>query len=60
LYDLKFWAKYAIQNRNDGFQVEYSLNGGKTWIQLGTKDNPFWYNYYNANIEDGAFPQGKS
>jgi len=60
LYELKFWAKYAIQNRNDGFQIEYSINGGASWFQLGTRDNPNWYNYYNANLSDGAFPMGKS
>lgn len=60
LYDLKFWSKYAVQNRNDGFQVEYSTDGGEVWNQLGEKGDPYWYNYYNANITDGAFPQGKS
>ena len=60
LYELKFWTKYAVQNRNDGFQVEYSTDGGASWIQLGTKDDPTWYNYYNAQIADGAFPIGKS
>jgi PKD repeat protein/photosystem II stability/assembly factor-like uncharacterized protein len=60
LYELKFWAKYAIQNRNDGFQIEYSVDGGASWTQLGSKDNPNWYNYYNANLADGAFPMGKS
>jgi PKD repeat protein len=33
LYELKFWSKYAVQNRNDGFQVEYSLDGGASWTQ---------------------------
>ena len=60
LYELKFWAKYAIQNRNDGFQIEYSTDGGVSWTQLGSKENPNWYNYLNANIADGAFPEGKS
>ncbi|HQW24777.1 MAG TPA: PKD domain-containing protein [Saprospiraceae bacterium] len=60
LYELKFWSKFAIQNPHDGFQVEYSTNGGASWIQLGTRDNPNWYNYYNANLADGAFPMGKS
>jgi hypothetical protein len=60
LYELKFWGKFAIQNRNDGFQVEYSVDGGASWAQLGTRDNPNWYNYFNANLTDGAFPQGKS
>ncbi|MEO6132008.1 MAG: PKD domain-containing protein, partial [Saprospiraceae bacterium] len=59
LYELKFWSKYAIQNRNDGFQVEYSTDGGSVWRQLGAKTDPNWYNYHNANIADGAFPEGK-
>ncbi|HZV45342.1 MAG TPA: PKD domain-containing protein [Saprospiraceae bacterium] len=60
LYELKFWTKFAVENRNDGFQIEYSLNGGATWTQLGTKDDTGWYNYHNTNLSDGAFPVGKS
>ena len=60
LYEFKFWGKYAVQNRNDGFQVEYSLDGGATWQQLGTKEDIGWYNYHNQNLSDGAFPIGKS
>ncbi len=60
LYELKFYSKYAIQGLRDGFQVEYSLNGGSTWMQLGTANDPGWYNYYNSQISDGAFPVGKS
>lgn len=60
LYEFKFWSKYAVQNRNDGFQVEYSLDAGVSWLQLGTKDDPNWYNYNNQNLSDGAFPIGKS
>lgn len=60
LYELKFWTKFAVQNRNDGFQVEYSTNGGASWLQLGSRDDPAWYNYHNTNLDDGAFPKGKS
>ena len=60
LYELKFWTKYAIQNRNDGFQIEYSTDGGVVWTQLGSKNDPAWYNYENLNLSDGAFPVGKS
>ncbi|MEP6794583.1 MAG: T9SS type A sorting domain-containing protein [Saprospiraceae bacterium] len=59
LYELKFWTKYAVENRNDGFQIEYSLDGGDSWQQLGTSSDPHWYNYHNTNLADGAFPQGK-
>ena len=60
LYEFKFFGKWAVQNRNDGFQVEYSLDGGASWQQLGTHDNTNWYNYLNENLTDGAFPIGKS
>ncbi len=60
LYELKFYAKYAIENRRDGFQIEYSLDGGLMWTQLGTTNDANWYNYHNTQISDGAFPIGKS
>jgi hypothetical protein len=60
LYSLKFFTKYAVQNLRDGFQVEYSTDGGLVWNQLGDSGNPNWYNYHNTQIADGAFPQGKS
>lgn len=60
LFTLKFWTKYAVQFRNDGFQVEYSTDGGASWNQLGTRDDPNWYNYHNSQLADGAFPIGKA
>lgn len=60
LYEFRFYGKYAVQNRNDGFQVEYSTDGGATWTQLGTAANANWYNYHNENLTNGAFPLGKS
>jgi PKD repeat protein len=60
LYELKFWSKFAIQNRNDGFQIEYSIDAGKTWLQLGNNTDPHWYNYLNSNLVDGAFPVGRA
>ncbi len=59
LYEIKFYGKYAVQNRNDGFQVEYSTDGGASWKQLGVKNIPYWYNYANEQLADGAFPIGK-
>jgi hypothetical protein len=60
LYALSFYTKYAIQNPHDGFQIEYSTDLGVNWHQLGSRDNTDWYNYYNANLTSGPFPQGKS
>jgi hypothetical protein len=60
LYEFRFFGKWAVQNRNDGFQIEYSTNGGASWTQLGSRSDLNWYNYENQNITNGAFPIGKS
>jgi hypothetical protein len=60
LYQLKFWTRFNIEAENDGFLVEYSLDGGATWKQLGNVDDPNWYNYRNDNLIVGAFPVGSS
>ncbi len=58
IYQFSFYAKYDIQQGFDGFRVEYSLDRGDSWSQLGEKgDN--WYNY--SNVTAGAatvFPSG--
>jgi len=35
--------KHSLHN-SDYFRVEYSINGGTTWTQLGSSADPFWYN----------------
>ncbi|UKN03606.1 T9SS type A sorting domain-containing protein [Paracrocinitomix mangrovi] len=41
-----FDIKHSLHN-SDYFHVEYSLNGGTTWTQLGTSADPYWYNTVN-------------
>ncbi len=60
LYEFKFFGKFAIQYPHDGFQVEYSIDGGASWTQLGTRENLYWYNYLNSNLTNGGFPIGDS
>ncbi|MDX2361840.1 MAG: T9SS type A sorting domain-containing protein [Crocinitomicaceae bacterium] len=38
-----FDIKYQLHN-SDYFHVEYTLNGGTTWTQLGSGTDPYWYN----------------
>ncbi len=38
--------KYSLHS-SDYFHVEYTLNGGTTWTQLGTGADPYWYNNTN-------------
>ena len=38
--------KHSLHN-SDYFQVQYSLNGGVTWTQLGGPIDPLWYNATN-------------
>ncbi|MEP6793195.1 MAG: T9SS type A sorting domain-containing protein, partial [Saprospiraceae bacterium] len=61
LYLLSFTGKFAIQSHNDGFRLEYSLNAGLNWDQLGNQDDdPNWYNFTNENTANLAFPVGSS
>jgi hypothetical protein len=43
---LEFDIKHQLHN-SDYFQVQYSVNGGVTWIQLGSGPDPEWYNGTN-------------
>jgi hypothetical protein len=38
-----FDIKHSLHN-SDYFHVEYTLNGGTTWTQLGSSADPYWYN----------------
>jgi PKD domain/Secretion system C-terminal sorting domain len=44
IYEFSFWAKFICQNGYDGFNVEYSYDKGLTWVQLGSSNDPNWYN----------------
>lgn len=65
IYELKFMAKFNIQDGFDGMQVQYSTDRGQTWRPLG-RHNPDldsdankWYNYTsNSNLT--AFDNGQS
>jgi PKD repeat protein len=65
IYEFKFWGKYNIQQGFDGLQVEYSLDRGKTWKQLGDHRNDIdedlnnWYNYTSSSATT-AFTEGSS
>jgi PKD repeat protein len=59
IYQFSFWANYDIQQGYDGFKVEYSLDKGISWKQLGSKADADWYNYQNTSLGVGsAFPLG--
>ncbi|MBN2682135.1 MAG: T9SS type A sorting domain-containing protein [Bacteroidales bacterium] len=46
--------KYQLSSYYTQFHVEYSINGGSTWTQLGTNADPYWYvgntNYWYNNL----------
>lgn len=59
IYQFSFWANYDMQQGYDGFKVEYSLDKGISWKQLGAKTDADWYNYQNTSLGEGsAFPRG--
>jgi hypothetical protein len=43
---LTFDLKHSLHS-SDYFQVQYSINGGATWTQLGNGSDPYWYNGTN-------------
>ncbi len=61
IYQFSFWANYEIQSGYDGFNVEYTLDKGLSWKQLGSAADANWYNYQNTSlVESAAFPRGAS
>ncbi len=60
IYEFSFWAEYRLSSGKDGFRVEYSTNKGASWKQLGSVDDPNWYNTKNTNLDNSSFPRGAS
>ena len=60
IYEFSFWTKFRLNNGLDGMRVEYSTNRGENWAQLGSTDDPNWYNFKNNNLENAGFSQGAS
>ncbi|MFT6866783.1 MAG: PKD repeat protein [Cyclobacteriaceae bacterium] len=59
-YSLEFYTQYAIEDEWDGFLLESSIDGGKSWLKVGDYlDATNWYNQI-AIDQNGIFPPGKS
>jgi parallel beta-helix repeat protein len=44
---LSFWRNNSFLS-NDGFNIEYTLDAGASWISLGTWGDPLGTNWYNG------------
>lgn len=53
---LSFWANYNTESCCDGTRVEYSLDGGSTWLTLGFSGDPLGTNWYTTNSISGGQP----
>jgi hypothetical protein len=60
IYQFSFWANYDIQQGYDGFKVEYTLDKGLSWKQLGSNLDANWYTYQNTSLDGAAFGRGES
>jgi PKD repeat protein len=61
IYQFSFWANYDIQQGYDGLKVEYTLDKGLSWKQLGSTADADWYNYQNTSlVATAAFGRGES
>ncbi|MEI6765541.1 MAG: GEVED domain-containing protein [Bacteroidota bacterium] len=47
---LEFWHWVNTENNYDGGSVQYSINGGSTWITLGYQGDPAGTGWYNATV----------
>ena len=53
-YLLRFKGRFSTETGYDGFRVEYTIDQGDNWINLGTVA-PSWYNFSNFNFSS-SFP----
>jgi len=51
---MSFWHWYNSQSGSDGGRIQYTLNGGATWITLGYVGDLMATNWYTTNI--GSIP----
>ena len=54
-YTLSFFGKWRVEQDYDGFRLEYSMNKGSTWNELGGLNPGTWYNFSNA-VGNAVFP----
>jgi hypothetical protein len=57
---LEFWHWYQTEQNYDGGNIQYSLNGGVTWITLGYIGDPAGTNWYNQSIGGAPYFAGNS
>lgn len=54
---LSFWINYNSENYWDGTRIEYSTDGGITWLLLGNVGDPASTNWYNLSaINSSGLP----
>ena len=60
IYTLSLWARYDLHPGPDGFNLEYTTDGGRTWRILSNVVESGWYNFNNAGVPNSAFPSNTS
>ncbi len=56
-YELSFKANYQFEEGWDGFNIEYSLDNGATWLQLNPVAEEGWYDQIAVNNSDGFWSE---
>ena len=60
-YDISFMHKYFTEEHEDGGIVEYTQDGGYTWLQVGFAFEPNWYDSeYVTGLGGSPAPPGWS
>ena len=47
---LKFWHRMQSESNADGGMLQYTVNGGTTWANLGYMGDPLGTNWYTHNV----------
>ncbi|MGL1886042.1 MAG: PKD domain-containing protein [Reichenbachiella sp.] len=58
-YSIEFFTKYELEDEWDGFIIEYTVDGGVSWLKLGEELDDLWYNQEaigGAVVFEGAKP----
>jgi hypothetical protein len=50
---LKFWHNFYAEAGYEGMIVEYTVDGGSTWVKIGELNDPLALNWYNNSSTSG-------
>jgi PKD repeat protein len=59
-FTLSFDTKFQFEPEYDGFNIEYTIDSGATWLALGNTVQSNWYNFSNSPRVSLVFPAAQA